>query len=281
MTIKMKSIEIVEMIDTLLLNELNKKSKEKIKMINIMVGKMKDQMKKDFIQNMCIDLYVSDVKHAEIELQTHMIKKVSNFWLVCLFREIVRTDVGFGNEEVRVQFFEYGKRGYETKEFLNTLMNSVPYLETGVTLNLDAIENILTVNAKTEYAKGTKKSVINTLTGKGKSKTFRPHPQAKDRIVSIKELGKYLILDDKHKRVECPVCSESYVVNKDNIDEIIIVKNNVFVFNCLHTKTGNIEDLKKDSFRKNLGSFLKGKHTKRDKQMFVLNNFNRIVSSQQ
>lgn len=277
MDTRKKSIEIVEAIDTLLLDRLGQENDEKIQMVKDAARKMSMKMKKDFIQNMCIDLYVSDIKNAETELESHLIKKVSNIWLVYLFREIIRADFKLGDEKVRVQFFEYTKKGYETKEFLNTLMNSVTHLERGVTLNLDSIENILTASDKKEYAKGAKKSVINTLTGVSKSNSFRPHPQAKDRIVAIEDLGKYLKLEDKHKRVQCPVCSEEYDIDKENIDDLVKVKDNVFVFHCLHIRTGNTEDLEKDSFRKDLSSYLKGKHSKRDKQMFVLNNFQRIV----
>lgn len=278
MTIEKKSIDIIEIIDRLLLDALTDKDDKKIDMVKGMVGKMSINMKEDFIHYMCIDLYVSDIKNATIELQTHTIKKVSNFWLVYLFREIIRSDFKLGKENVRIQFFEYTKKGYETKEFLNTLMNSVTYLERGITVDFDSIENILTATNKREYAKGAKKSVIYTLTGKKKEKSFRPHPQAQYGIVEIEELGKYLNLEDKHKREKCPVCSEEYVLDKNNIDDYIKIKDNVFTFHCLHTKTGDSEDLKKDSFRRDLSIYFKEKYPKRDKQMFVLNNFKRIVS---
>jgi len=276
----MKSSDVVKKIDTLLLDRLSGENDETIQMIKEMVGKMSINMKKVFLQNICIDIYVSDIKNAETELQSHMIKNVSNFWLVYLFREIVVVDFKLGSEDVRVQFFEYTKKGYETKEFLNTLMNSITYLVRGVTLNLDSIENILTSNDKKEYVKGAKKSVIHTLTGKSKSNSFRPHKHAKDRIVGIEELGKSLDLKDRHIRVKCPVCSYEYDVDKYNIDEIIKVKDNIFIFHCLHIKTGNSEDLQKNSFRKDLSAYFKGKYSKRDKQMFVLNNFKRIVGLQ-
>lgn len=279
MITRIKSIEIVEVVDTILLNRLVQENDEIIQMVKKIAMKMSIKMKKDFVQNMCIDLYVSDISNAHLELHNHMIKKVSNFWLVYLFREIIRTDFKLGDEKVRVQFFEYTKKGYETKEFLNTLMNTVTHLERGVTLNLDSIEKILTADDKKEYAKGAKKYVINTLTGVKKLNSLRPHPQAKFGIVAIEDLGKYLKLEDKHKRVKCPVCFDEYDIDKYNIDELIKVTGNTFVFNCLHIKKDNTDDLKKYSFRKDLSGYLRGKYSKRDKQMFVLQNFNQIVGA--
>ena len=280
MIFKKKSIDIVEMIDTLLLNRLVDKDEEKIQMLKEMVNKMSIELKEDFMRSFCLDLYVSDIKNAEIELQSHMIKKVSNFWLVYLFREIVRSDFQLGKKDVRIQLFEYTKRGYEAKEFLNTLMNSVTYLDRGITLDLDSIENILTGNDKKAYAKGAKKSVIHTLTGKKKEKSFRPHPRAKNEIVVIEELGKYLSLEDKHKRLNCPVCSEEYDVDKHNIDNVIKIKGNIFIFHCIHARMENGEKVNEPCFQKDLGSYFKGKHSNREKQMFVLNNFKKIVGNQ-
>jgi len=278
--LSMTASELVKKLDNLIVERLVLEKVEAIQIIRHMVQKMSKQMKVNFYTGLCIEIYVTDVKKAEIELFPHMIKNVSNFWVAYFFYEIVRDDINlFANKMIQVRLIEYTKNIYEAKEFINALLNSVVHLGKGISLDLNSIESILSEDDLKVYAKGAKESVINTLTKKSVSNTFRIHPDYKERIVGIQELGRYLDLGGRHRSLDCPVCGEKYMIDKQNINNVIHFQDNKFIFNCLHTKTEIVKDIDKKRFVCDLSEYLNNTINKYHKQMFVLNNFTMIVKT--
>jgi len=273
MAIEIKAVELAEIINSQVMERIEHESIGKLEMLKKIVDKMTDFTKEKFIEGLRVDLFVSDIRRAEIHLQSALIKKISNFWLVYMFHEVVRSDITLGNKKVIVDLFKYNKDVYEIKDFFNTLMNCITNLDKGVQLDLDSIDAILTNKEKNKYAKRARKSVVSTLTGVKENLVFREHPGTKNGIVSIEELGAYIDLKNKHKTLHCPICNEKYLIDKENMDDVIIIDKNMFVFNCLHEDSGDPNIIKIGPFKKDLGMYFNDGYSKIEKQMFILNNF--------
>jgi len=239
-----------------------------------------DEMKKNFIKSFLIGIYVTDVSKAEAELKPMFIKKLVDPELCLLLMEILNDKIFLKNqseENIKLKIFvdKYIKEEYEVKNYFNNLLVSFSNIDTGKTLNLKIIENCLTDENKKNYIKGTQKAVTTTLTGKQIDNSFRPHPEAQKKIVLIKDLRSYLILGDKSRIVKCPICNGENKITNKNLTEILQVKNDVFVYKCIHSESES--KIGKDFFRMNIGQYFEKIYSEKEKSMFVLNNFDRLI----
>ena len=178
---------------------------------------------------------------------------------------------------LKVYIEKYVKKEYEVRNYFNNLLVSFSNINVGVTVDQKLIESCLAVEeSKKNYVKGVQKSITSTLTGKDSYINFRLHPQAKNRIVLISELGKYLDIGKKNRTLKCPICETENIITKKNLIQILEVKEKTFIYKCEHTE--NPDFIGKEYYKKNIENFLLEGYSMNDKSMFVLNNFTGIVS---
>lgn len=273
-----KPKEILEIIKSVVEKKLEGKESFAKIVRDMVLKKMSLEMKEVFLQDFSINVYVTNIEQMINEPRSIYIQEFGDIWMVYCFLEIIKDDITNNSKAYKINVFKYKKEVYEVRIFMSTILSAFPFTDKGSILDFNEIEGILTNPDKKYYAKGAKKSVINTLTGKSKGGTFRVHKDTKIRIVPLGELSeKQLDIGDKHKELNCPICKTSYIVDDTNIDDLITIQKNVFVFNCLHEKTGNKEDLKKNVFSRDINIYVGQSKNTRKKQMFVIHNFIKLT----
>ncbi len=277
-TMRKKPKEILEIIKPVVEKKVEGKEFFAKMVRDMVLKKMSTKMKEVFLQDFSVNVHVTNIEQMINEPRPMYIEEIEDIWMVYCFLKIVNDDIISDPKEYRVNVFKYKKDVYEVRTFMSTILSAFPFTDKGSILDFNEIEGILTNSDKKYYAKGAKKSVINTLTGKSKGDTFRVHKDAKFRIVSLGELSeKQLDIGKKHKELSCPICNMSYILDATNMDDMITIQKNTFVFNCLHEKTGNKEDLKKNVFSGDIGIYVGQTKNKREKQMFVIHNFTKLT----
>jgi len=253
---------------------LDKMSKNK-DIIKKIVSRATREMKIDLVESLVINVHVLDIKKSSIEFRKEHIVKVSNLWVVYLLCRLIDDDKSLEGETISIYLSKYTKKGYEAGEYFTNLMTVFSHVDKGSHVELSSLERFLSKSDKLKYVKGVRKSVTTTLTGLDETKTFSVHPLAKEKIVSIKDLGGYLDIRGRHRRTKCPICSETHLINESNITKILSVEGVFFKYICLHEK--NSAYIHKGFFQMNLNKYIKSKETPLHKSMFIINNFNKLI----
>lgn len=242
-----------------------------------LLSKLTDKAIGALLKNAKLTFYVSNVEKVTQQLYLTNIKDSDNkMYVYLIYKLIEKENLQNSMDEIIIEALKYNKFNKEVNEFINKTLNLVEYTTTakGTTIDIEKLDEIYTCEHK-DIAKGARKSAFSTLTEKTREKTFRVTEIAKKRIVEIDELeSRFLNLKDKHISLRCPVCNDEHVLESENIDKILSVKASTIQFICAHLKSKFID---RAPFIINLENYFKSDTKKLHKQMFLINNFKKLI----
>jgi len=238
------------------------------------VQKFKVDTIMSIIQNFKLVVGVSKDYFETDSLDARHIKGIKQKELAVIFLKCLDSKYSNKAKKIEIETINYNKQYFEIEEYLGGLTFLINHTSkrTSKTIEINTLDSIISIDPKL-IAKGVKKSLTSTLSGKKDDKYFRGHPETNKRIVPIDELGEYINLKDKHCNIECPICSATIPINSKNImEKILIVDNYKVKIVCHHMNTDYEEELL---------FTLEINHDKNKKLqvMYVLNNYNKLIEN--
>jgi len=247
------------------------------KQIENMCFKLTEFARKTIVKEIDVIFYVKDLDSFINEPLYSKIDYISDEAKLYLYYLLIE----YFSDEIEIIIDKCKKEEIEVFKLINTIIYTIEYTqgETSFTLDLDKIDSLYS-KKPSNIAKSARKSIIATLANKKRERIFRVHPDAKKRIVSIEELkkAKKLDLGNKEFNCRCPICGKKETIINEKIDDIIKVNKDEIIFMCDHKET---DKFKKLPFKINLHKFLGDKkYSKREKQMFFINNFKKLTTGE-
>ena len=244
------------------------------KQIENMFFKLTEFARKTIVKEMDVIFYVKNLDSFINEPLYSKIAYISDEAKLYLYYLLIE----YFSDEIEIIIDKCKKEEIEVFKLINTIIYAIEYTqgETSFTLDLDKIDSLYS-KKPSNFAKSARKSIIATLTNKKRERIFRVHSDAKKRLVSIEELkkAKKLDLGNKEFNCRCPICGKKETITSEKID-IIKVNKDEIIFMCNHEKTDKFKEL---PFKINLHKFLGDKtYSKREKQMFFINNFKKLTT---
>jgi hypothetical protein len=247
------------------------------KQIEKMFFKLTEFARKMIAKEIDVIFYVKNLDSFITEPLYSKINSVSDEAKLYLYYLLME----YFKDEIQIVVEKCKKEEIEIFKLINTVIYSIEYTqgETNFTLDLDKIDSLYS-KKPSNIAKNARKSIVSTLTNKKRERIFRVHPAAKKRIVFIEELkkAKKLDLGNKEFNCRCPVCNQKKTITSENINDFIKINKDEVIFMCDHEKTDKFKEL---PFKINLQKFLGDKiYSKREKQMFFINNFKKLTTGE-
>jgi len=244
-----------------------------------LVDKLTKKAAESILNNIYLTIHLQDTNEALQRIYLNNIKKVDDeVYVFILYKLINKYDLQRSNKKVQIHLKKYLKYTSKVDDIIHALAFLIKNTDTqkSLSINTKKIDELYDEDL-TKLAKGAKRSLTATLIGKHKNDKFIVHPDTKDRIISIQELGDaYLDLKDKTITIKCPICEARFIISKQNIKDIINVRNNNIQIICKHPKSK--EHVASLPFSIDLSNHFEKDTKETDKIMFFINNFKKLAN---
>lgn len=271
--------ELVEILNKYIYNNKDKFNKTFKEQCNNMITRLKIDSKEQFIKNYLLTFYLKSFKFISNKLKINSIVKIKNEKLVYIYskclNEIYERDTD-NKDYINILKSNYNKENFELEELLNVISTMFFYTtnENSKSFSINKIDKILTNN---KIAKNVTNSITSVLTKRKDDNYFRKHKDTNKRIVTIKELNKYLNISDKYSNIECPKCGKIIKITKENINKVIVFnkKDKKVKIICNHEQTLYLKEM---PYSFDLNQYLENNTKVENVSMFVINNFDLLVN---
>lgn len=252
--------------------------KWQIGMLENIITKLTISTKNKLLEDVFITIYVNNLKDCDQNINKSNIVQFKDHIYIYLLKLIIESKKEFreSENEIKILLSKFNKEKIETENVIHSLICLIYFTDTkqSLSINTKKIDSLYT-GEFTKFAKNVNKSIVTTLTGKRKNDKFIIFPECNKKFVPIDKISKsYLTIGNKSINISCPICNETFKIDKSNIEKQFIIHENKFIqFNCKHTNSNVFVGTKPFIF--NLKDKL-GENTKFEnieKIMFFINNF--------